>query len=210
MMTKDEELATAAAAAVNYSVSAQNATGGWGYASRASESDTSVGGWHVLLLRLAEIQGNAGVIPSLLRANASVRSMTDFAGKVGYRAPRQYPNGPHALTAIGMFSHQLASATPDGELLKKQSELLLGQSPIGETNDLYFGYFGSLAFHQYGGEAWTRWWEPLREKLLKAQQADGSWPAASDRWGAQGGPVYTTAIATLILETPQRYPRLSE
>jgi hypothetical protein len=214
LMTRDEELAPAAAAAVNYAVSAQNATGGWGYASRAPDNDTSVSGWQILLLRLAEIQGNAGVIPSLVQANAAVRSLADFSGKVGYRAPRQYPNGAEALTAIGMLSHQLASAAPDAALLKKQSEILLERSPIGgadaESNDLYFAYFGSLALFQHGGEAWTKWWEPLREKLLKAQQPDGSWPAAFDRWHAQGGPVYTTAISALILETPFRYPRLAE
>jgi hypothetical protein len=217
MMTKDEGLGAAAAAAVNFTVSAQNQTGGWGYTARAEENDTSVTGWQVLLLRMAKLSGNQGVIPSLIQAHERLRLKTDPEGRVGYWLRGEFPNGPFALTAVGMLAHQLSTHTPSAELLAAQSALLLEQPAIASTepagfaqNDLYFGLFGSLALHQAGGDAWPRWYGALKDKLLKAQQADGAWPLGFDRWHVHGGPVYVTAMATLILQSPMRYPRLHE
>lgn len=217
MMTRDEALQTAAAAAVAFTMKAQTEAGGWGYGLKSIDNDTSVSGWQILLLRLAKLGGNQGVIPSLMQANAQIQAATDSDGRVGYRGRLQFPNGYLALTAVGMFAHQMSTHTPDPALLARQAEILLERSPIAGTdggaypqNDLYFAYFGSLAMHQQGGDAWTRWWPSLRDRLLKAQGPDGSWPAAFDRWTVYGGAVYTTAISTLILETPVRYPRLSE
>ena len=217
MMTRDEALATASAAAVNFTVSAQNETGGWGYSARSADNDTSVAGWQILLLRLAKLYGNQGVITSLVQANNQLQLMTDSEGKVGYRGRLQFPNGYLALTAVGMTSHQMSTHTPDPELLARQAGVLLERSPILGTvpadfpmNDLYFAYFGTLAMHQYGGDAWRKWYSPLREKLLKTQSPDGSWPESFDRWWLHGGQVYTTAISVLTLQTPVRYPRLAD
>ncbi|HYF01361.1 MAG TPA: hypothetical protein VEJ18_20730 [Planctomycetota bacterium] len=217
LMTRDEALSTAAAAAVSYTVRAQNDDGGWGYSSRSVDSDTSVGGWQILLLRLAKLGGNQGVIPSLVQAHQQLQLVTDSDGRAGYRGRLQFPNGYHALTAVGMFAHQMATHTPDPALLEKQAAILRERPPLPgrepsefPANDLYFAFFGSLALHQYGGEAWTAWWGPLRQSLLAGQQPDGSWPANFDRWHAYGGQVYTTALSTLILETPVRYPRLAD
>jgi hypothetical protein len=58
-----------------------------------------------------------------------------------------------------------------------------------------------------GGDAWTKWWSPLQAKLLKTQRPDGSWP---DGFILGKGPIYVTALATLILEVPQRLPALPE
>ncbi len=217
MMTRDEAVATASAAAVNFTVSAQNETGGWGYAARSADNDTSVAGWQVLLLRMAKLGGNQGVITSLVQANNQLQLMTDSEGKVGYRGRLQFPNGYLALTAVGMSSHQMSTHTPDPELLRKQAGVLLERSPIlgmepadFPMNDLYFAYFGTLAMHQYGGDAWTKWYSPLKDKLVRTQGADGSWPESFDRWWVHGGQVYTTAISALTLQTPVRYPRLAD
>jgi hypothetical protein len=217
LMTKDEGLHTAAAAAVALILKAQTDEGGWGYVLKSVDNDTSVSGWQIATLRLAKLGGNQGVIPALVAASGRIRMSTDSDGRVGYRGKLQFPNGYLALTAVGMFAHQMSSHTSDPALLTRQAEILLERSPIAGTdggaypqNDLYFAFFGSMAMHQKGGEAWTRWWEPLKERLLKAQGPDGAWPAAFDRWTVYGGAVYTTALSTLILETPVRYPRLGE
>jgi hypothetical protein len=217
LMSRDEQLSAAAAAAVAFTLKAQTEAGGWGYALRSVDNDTSVSGWQILVLRLAKLGGNQGVIPALILANGQIQAATDSDGRVGYRGRLQFPNGYLALTAVGMFAHQMSTHTPDPALLARQAEILMERSPIAGTdggaypqNDLYFAFFGSLAMHQLGGEPWTRWWGPLKERLLKAQGPDGAWPAAFDRWTVYGGAVYTTALSTLILETPVRYPRLSE
>jgi hypothetical protein len=217
LLTRDPALRHAASSAVSYTIQSQNETGGWGYTYRSSDNDTSVAGWQIQLLRLAFVGGNQGVIPALNQAYARLQEMTDSEGKVGYKYRLHFPNGYQGLTAVGMLSHQLATHTPDADLLAKQAGVLLESSPIlglepafFMANDLYFAYFGSLAMHQLGGDAWTKWWSPLRDKLLRTQSPDGSWPANFDRWHAYGGQVYSTALSALILETPVRYPRLWE
>ncbi len=214
---RDEALRTAASLAVNYTVQAQNETGGWGYTYRSPDNDTSVAGWQILLLRLAFVGGNQGVITSLNQAFGRLQDMTDSEGKVGYKYRLHFPNGYQGLTAVGMLSHQMATHSPDADLLARQAGVLLESSPIMGlepaffmSNDLYFAYFGSLAMHQAGGDAWAKWWSPLRDKLLRTQSHDGSWPANFDRWHAYGAQVYATALSALILETPVRYPRLSQ
>lgn len=218
MMTRDDALDTAASSAVSFTLRAQNETGGWGYTARSPDNDTSVCGWQILLLRLAKLNGNQGVIPALMQAYKRIQLSTDHEGKVGYRRMLQFPNGYRALTAVGMLCHQMATHTPDPGVLEKQASVLLEQSPILGTqeinfglNDLYFAYFGSLAMLQYdGGDTWLKWYSPLRDKLVKTQLQDGSWPSHFDRWATYGGQVYTTAAALLVLETPVRYPRLAE
>jgi hypothetical protein len=215
---RDEALSTAAAMAVMYAVSAQNADGGWGYTSRAPENDTSVAAWLTHLLRMSKLAGNQGVISPLVQAHRSLLARTDAEGRVGYRSRLAFPNGPHGLTAAGMFGLAMTSHTLDRELVERQLKVVLERPPIAGTdtafqpvNDLYFAYFGSLALQQVGSEAaWKQWWPPLQAALLKAQEADGAWPAAFDRWYGYGGPVYATAMGVLILETPTRYPRLLE
>ncbi len=215
MMTGSEELESAASAAVSFTISAQNALGGWGYVSRDEASDTSVGGWQILLLRVARLSGNRGVVPALVAAHKRVCMMTDSKGRVGYRTRGQFPNGTRALTAVGMLGRLLSSPVPDADLTALQAGVLGTRSAVETTgaeaamrNDLYYGLFGSLALLQAGGEAWRAWFEPLSVKLVETQEADGSWPAAFDRWHRYGGEVYATAAAALILETPLRYPRL--
>jgi hypothetical protein len=217
LMTRDEALQSAATMAVSFTLAAQNAEGGWGYTARSPNNDTSVGGWQILLLRWALLGGHQGVIPALLQAHGQVGRMTDAEGRVGYRSRLNFPNGYHGTTAVGMLSHLLSTHTPDLELLGRQAQVILERPAILGTepgrymlNDLYFGFFGSLAMHQLGGDSWARWWSPLRDRLLRSQAGDGSWPASFDRWCAFGGPVYTTAMGALILSTPVRYPRLFE
>lgn len=215
LLQRDESLQTAAAMAIAFTVSAQNASGGWGYTSRSSDSDTSVAAWQTHLLRIAKLAGNQGVIGALVQAQQSLRSRVDAEGKVGYRAKLSFPNGYHALTAAGMFGMLMTTHTPDRDLLARQSALLLerpaiyGAEPSQQpVNDLYFAYFGTLAMFQAGGESWTKWWGPLKEALLRTQQPDGAWPATLDRWFTYGGPVYATTLGVLTLQTPTRYPRL--
>ncbi len=217
LITRDESLQTAVSSAVAFTVSAQNSSGGWGYTHRAPENDSSVGGWQILLLRIALMAGDRTVIPALNLARDRLELLTDSEGKVGYRAKSQFPNGWHALTAVGMLSHVLANHTPDEPTLDRQSRLLLEVPPILSSeptgfirNDLYLAYFGSLALFQRGGTAWAEWYPLVKKKLIEAQAKDGSWPAGFDKWSGYGGQVYTTAIATLVLETTWRYPRLAD
>ncbi len=217
--TDDETLKPVAAAAVGYTQFAQNASGGWGYAPRDGSSDASVTGWQVMALELGRAKGFLTAASSLRQAMEWLDSVTDDAGRVGYREPGQFPNGPAALTAVGMFAHLLVAPVPDAPRLEKQAAALSAAPPaeIGRPgaemqNDFYGWYFTSLALFQRGGAAWERWNAAMKPALLAAQERSGphagSW-GPIDRWSGFGGRLYATASATLILETYYRYPRLA-
>jgi len=80
--------------------------------------------------------------------------------------------------------------------------------------DFYYWYYGALALYQYDGPEgplWKKWNEAMKTALIPHQKLpkdgcrNGSWDPEEERWGAEGGRVYTTAIGALILETYYRY-----
>jgi hypothetical protein len=83
-------------------------------------------------------------------------------------------------------------------------------SSTGPSKDLYFNYYATQATRLAGGDAWTAWKGPMREKLVAAQARDGH---ASGSWfqgvdgghGAHvGGRLYCTSLATIILAADGR------
>lgn len=199
--------------AVAFIVAAQNQKGGWGYTYGSPITDTSVTVWQLQALRLAASAGlKSMVVPALIKAKTALALLTDAEGKVGYRELGQFPHGHAALTAMGMAGHMLASYRPDRELIEKQAALVQKASRLSTNryeNDLTFFYYGSFAMFQLGNGHWTEWVRTFRGKLLKRQNADGSFPLDLDKWAGHGGQLYTTSMATLILQTFLRYPRFS-
>lgn len=198
--------------AVAFIVAAQNQKGGWGYTFGSPETDTSVTVWQLQALRLAVSAGlRSLVVPALIKARTALAALTDTEGRVGYRAVGQFPHGYAALTAMGMVGHMLASYRPDRELLEKQAAVIQKASKLSANryeNDLTFLYYGSLAMFQLGNGHWSAWTQSFRGELLRRQQADGGFPPDLDKWAGHGGQLYTTATATLTLQTYLRYPRL--
>ena len=65
--------------------------------------------------------------------------------------------------------------------------------------DLYYWYFGSLAFGSFDDEDRDVWKDALRRALIDRQEADGSWApvgAFSDGWGRVG----QTAMAVQCMQ----------
>jgi hypothetical protein len=198
LATGDSRTRAAASAAISFTLSAQNDSGGWGAWPRSPESDTLTGAWMILALRLSELQGEAGVLPALVRAYGRLREATDPRGRVRGSAP----GDAQVSTAAGMFSLELASPAPDQGMLARQEDLLL--EPPVDAKDLRLEMFRTLALFQRGGDAWTRGWSRIREGILKAQGPDGSFPADAV------SEVHATALGALTLLSPVRYPRLLE
>ena len=143
-----------------------------------------VAAWQYHVLRLASARGRRDLVPVLVR---------------GFDAP-----------GSGLWT----DPAPDRESWEGRASGLLTRSPIPGTspanfgkNDLRLAYFGTVLLRPLEGDAWTKWWSPLRTKLLKAQAADGSWPEGFE---PGKGKVYATAFAALILQTPARIPALGD
>jgi hypothetical protein len=143
-----------------------------------------VAAWQYHVLRLAAASGHRDLVPVLVR---------------GHDAP-----------GAGLWTDPL----PDRESWAQRVSALLTRSPIPGTepanfgnNDLRLAYFGTTLLRPLEGDAWIKWWSPLRTKLLRAQDRDGSWPLGFE---PGKGKIYATAFATLILQSPERLPALGD
>lgn len=123
---------------------------------------------------------------------------------------------PAALFALSLLGEDLTEGRyidPVGFLMEREPG---GYEYRGDgefvrqaTGNLYFWYYGSLAMLRHGGNEWARWNESLKETLLPAQRADGSWEPLSVYAEYAGDSsrdaVYTTALCVLSLEVYYRY-----
>jgi hypothetical protein len=145
-------------------------------------------------------------------------------GKVGYNGPGQYQfQQGYAMTAVGMVCRQFMGVPNADPMLVKQADWLAktpprweAKSTIGEPQDPYYWYYGTLAMFQMGGRHWDAWNAALKPTLVNnqckgplplgngPQDKDGSWDCEMG-WGPTGGRVYHTAINALSLEIYYRY-----
>jgi len=212
-MTGDARLHWPVRRAINYIVASQDPRGGgWRY-SPSSPGDTSQLGWQLMALRSAELAGipiAASTREGALRFLASV-SHGRNGGLASYR-PAERDTRP--MTAEALVCRQLLGMPPESPTAAEAADFLLGERPGEGRFNLYYWYYSTLALYQVSGEHFARWNEALQKDLV-ARQCDsgtleGSWDP-DEVWGAHGGRVYSTALATLCLEVYYRYlPRYLE
>jgi hypothetical protein len=205
-LTKDRTLLKPAQAAVNFIAYAQDPVGGgWRYSPR-TPGDTSVMAWQLAALRAAH-SGYLQVPPQTLQnAGKFLDSVqADNGAAYGYTSPG---NGS-ATTAIGLLSRMELGWQPDHEALVRGVKTLAQRGP--SRSNLYYNYYANQVLIRRQDDAWKHWNTELRDDLIARQSqeghAKGSWHLAPGDHGTErGGRLYTTALATLILETYYRYP----
>lgn len=196
-MSPREDLREKLASSVRLIVAAQNPEGGWRYQPTPTDADISVTICQIMALRAAR---NAGVhVPNETVDNciAYVKRCQVADGGFGY-TPRdrssQFPRsaaGVVALHSAGVY---------DDEAVESGLRYLDRQLPVGglarRSGHFYYGhYYAVQAMWQAGGERWTRWYPTIRDVLIGAQGADGSWQDGN-------GQAYATGMACVILQTP--------
>ena len=215
---RDERVGLAARKAVAYCEKAVNPDGGWRYTANCGISDMSVFGWVIMALktaRLAQIKFDHAVYS---QAMSFVDSVTDRGasqqsnGVVSYLyTPEQVfeGNAHPALTVAGMMVRQFSGVGVKSHILLMGAELTRKHPPDWKQKDFYLWYYATYAMHNMGGEHRVWWNRRIRDTLLdhQCQEGDnaGSWDPKDDRWAAQGGRVYTTALGALCLEVYYRY-----
>jgi hypothetical protein len=193
-----------------------------------AKSDTSVTGWQIQALKAAHLTGLPnmdGIIPALNNSMKSLDAVFDpKQGSFGYRKAGD-KGGNYSLTGVGVLSKLFWLGRPDRtvrEGLKNITSLNLDY----RTKDcnLYAWYYDTQACYQAQGSAWDWWNSRFQDMLTSQQSADGSWPPTGgqfkdDRTGkmqpsevgnfginpAGDGPIYRTALCTLMLEVFYRY-----
>ncbi len=201
--------------AVRLIVNSQNKIGGWRYLPGAPDADMSITVCQVVSLRAAR---NAGIqVPrdTVQRAVKYVRdSFTNLPGGAGafyYQISPDNPGIQHrysfALTACGVTTLYGAGEYND-PMVRFGLNYLWRNMPPAEYSrsrfDYFYGqYYAVQAAFQAGGDYWIRWYEDVKNDLIKMQSEDGSW---TDLVGSN----YATAMAAIILQMPNQYLPITE
>jgi hypothetical protein len=222
-MAKRDDLREKLEDSIRLIVDSQNQEGGWRYVPFAKESDMSITVCQVMALRAAR---NAGIpVPraTIDRAVAYVKASAvkdpgtrrgfadDERGAFRYQS-QNYSRATFPLTAAGVVTLYGAGVYNDRDIedgldflernLVEFSEQYGSNS--GNYGGHYFFYYGNYyavqAMYTAGPPRWTKYYDHIREVLLRMQESDGKWP---NRVGP--GEAFGTAVATLILEIPYRF-----
>lgn len=186
--------------------------GGWRYiASNQSfrnDADLSVTSWQLMFLRAA--RNNGFEIPAEPIDDALQYIHRLFDERKGAFKYSNLPPSNHATRAVvgsGILSlslggeHHAEIATTAGDWVLKHPFDRYNGVEHSEERYHYSVYYCSLGMFQLGGTHWERFYPNLMRVLLANQQADGSWPAESNRDGHFGN-AYTTALVVLALTPP--------
>jgi hypothetical protein len=187
--------------AVALIVDCQNSEGGWRYQPRRHDADISVTVCQIMALRAAR---NAGIyVPrtTIERCTQYVRQCQNRDG--GFRYMLQEGQSAFARSAAGVVALYSAGIYDAPEVRRGIAYLMqhVPQGAARQRQDHYFfygHYYAVQAMWHAGGTPWKTWYPAIRVTLLAQQSEDGSWRDAY-------GPEYGTAMACLILQTPNDY-----
>jgi prenyltransferase beta subunit len=186
-------------------IAAQNREGGWRYRPVASEADISVTVLQVVALRAAK---NAGLDVPQKTIDDAVRYVKNCQHASGGFAYQPGRDPGYARTAAAIYSLQVCGLYDD-PMVKKGSEYLIKNYQRNDQWFTYGNFYAAPAQYMIGGETWAKWYSQLKDVLLKNGTALGGdryyWEPKLDANQGGVGPVYCTAVYTMILAMPYHY-----
>ena len=201
-MAERPELRDRLADAVRVIVNAQNEEGGWRYWPEPRSADVSVTVCQVMTLRAARNAGIAVPRDTMDRALAYVRKCQNDDG--GFRYMLGEGDAASALprSAAGVVALYNAGVY-QGDEIDRGLDYVAAFRPGSNGADnvpyyFYAHYYAVQAMWHAGGERWREWYPAVRDELVDRQLADGSW---RDGIGSE----YATAMACIVLLTPNNY-----
>jgi hypothetical protein len=210
-------LKTAAVKAIEFIERFQHNDGGWRYSiDKQERSDCSVSGWAMLALKSAREAELPVSQETLNQTRYFFKSCETSDGRTSYQSGEG--PGSDAITAVGMLTHELLLKDPEAPLVKTSAAHLADQAKAygdrvrSGAAEFYTLYNATLAMYQAGGDNWSRWNDAVRDAVVanqkKGQSCErGSWDPRGTYAGDQGGRIYSTALATLMLEVYYRFSR---
>jgi len=205
-MTHDKELLAPAQLSLNFIVYAQDPVGGgWRYKPKQA-GDTSVVGWQLMALKsghMAYLQVPKGTILGSMKFLDSVQA--DSGAQYGYTGPA---TGRRATTAVGLLCRMYLGWKKDNPGLQRGVAILDKAGP--SKSDMYYNYYATQVCRHHEGEVWERWNNRMRDWLVESQEKEGVkagswWMGGGGHANERGGRLYTTAMATMMLEVYYRH-----
>ena len=166
--------------------------------------DTSVTGWQIMALKTGHM-GYLRVPP------ITVKKAFTFLDGVQANDGANYgytdPGSGQATTAIGLLCRMYLGWKQDNPALRRGVKWLSEQGP--SRDNMYYNYYATQVMRHIEGEMWRKWNSMMRDRLVNSQaqkgHEKGSWYFAGGHTASKGGRLYTTAMATMILEVYYRY-----
>jgi hypothetical protein len=204
-MTHDKGLHQPAQEAVNFICYAQDPVGGgWRYDPR-EKGDTSVVGWQIMALK-------SGHMAYLVVPPSTAKKAFQFLDSVQEESGAFYgyldPGRGEATTAIGLLCRMYLGWKKDNASLQRGVEWVSNTGP--SMGNMYYNYYATQVMRHWEGDLWTKWNDVMRDQLVNSQakggHETGSWYMPGGDLGAdQGGRLYCTSMATMILEVYYRH-----
>ncbi len=207
--SKTEVVREKLAKAVALIVHAQTSHGGWRYRPGCQDADLSVTVCQILAPQAARDSGIEVPEPTLDNAVRYVKGcFMESRGAYYYQLLIDATGEPQrsrysfALTAAGVTALYGAGET-SGKYIDRPLEFLRSNLPDAsgaeDSFEYYYGmYFATRAAAVTGGSYWEAWRNEIRHDLLALEEG------TEGVWRDRVGPVYATAMACLILQTPER------
>ena len=199
-----ERLRETLGAAVQLTVRAQSGDGGWNYRPDSGGDEGSVTVTQIQGLRACR---NAGIkVPksTIDRACTYIEKCQQGDGGIAYRLGNS--GSRPAITAAAVATMYNAGEYENpvavGALHYTMKLLNSKKSNLMEaySGHSYYGlFYAGQSLWFAGEEQWREFFPLLREGLLKQQEESGQWT------GSTVGTVYSTAIATILLQIPNHY-----
>lgn len=185
----------------------QAPSGGWNYVyGQAATGDNSVGFWQIQAMKACKHTGlwKDGEFKKHSRlALEWLEKVQGPDGSIGYR---NNPAQSSGLTGGGVLAFQMwdegnSKAAKKGvEWIEKNAKF---NFPAVDSN-LYYHYYHMQAMLNYGGKEWDKHNEMVRDPLIKAQAADGSWTQNVGNHGPINQHM-ATCLAAMMLEVYYRF-----
>ena len=223
-MTQDEELRPAAQLALDFIAETQHPElGGWRYVA-GFQADTSVTGWMMMAMQSGRLAGLDVDEKTWLGMGRFLRYAQSQSQEHLYRYHPDNPTDTEqrrkgrqpspCMTAVGLLMQLYMGWDRYDPRLTDGAEYLMQNLPSDTsilTRDTYYWYYATQIIRHIGGDDWKTWHGALHPLLVDSQIKDGemagSWDPLNpvpDRWGAQAGRLYVTAMNLLSLEVDYR------
>ncbi len=202
--TNDDALKNKLEKMIKVIVSSQNPQGGWRYQPIARDADISVTVLAVVALRAAK-NGGLSVPQKTIddAVNYVKKCFNKRDGGFGYQ-PAQ--GSGFARTAAAIYSLQVCGQYDDPTVAAGSKYLNLRFKP-GDRWFTYGNFYAAPAQYMIGGKVWADWYSTLNKTLLERARTDDDgnkyWNRELD--GSSPGPIYSTAVYTMILAMPYHY-----
>lgn len=204
-MTKTSRVRDGLQRAVQLIINSQNKEGGWRYEPDSKDADLSVTICQIMALRAARNAGISVPKETIDRCIDYVRKCQTVEGGFRYQLSTTW-QVTFGLTAAGVVALYSAGVY-EGKSIEGGLRYLERYRPgvaLRQPSNHYFysHYYAVQAMWHAGGDRWKQWYPDVRDELLQFpfHTSSGAW-----RDPSAYGDEYATAMALLILQTPNNY-----